>query len=156
MIQHTEAVLQQMGLLIRPYLHIFIGKGGLEGGDHRSALGGKIPDAREAAFRGAVEGGHEKHIITGEVRLFGAYEIAADVTFIKGIEDPAHHVVIVHAALCSRGEGEPFERGEGGVTHQNGRLIFLFLVQQVRTQPGKFRADAADLPIDRVFREIMA
>ena len=156
MIQHAEAVLQQMGLLVRPHLHIFIGEGSLEGGDHRSALGGKVPDALQAVFRGAVEGGHEKHVITGEVRLFRAYEIAADVAFIKGVKDPAHHVVIVHAALCSRREGEPFERSEGRIAHQNGCLIFLFLVQQVRTQPGKFRADAADLPVNRIFCKIMA
>ena len=156
MIQHAEAVLQQMGLLVRPHLHIFIGESGLEGGDHRSALCCEIPDSHKAAFRSAVEGGHEKHIIAGEICLLRAYEITADVAFIKGVEDPAHHVVIVHAALCSRGEGEPFERGEGGVAHQNGRPVFLFLMQQVRAQAGKFRANAADLPVDRVFRKIMA
>ena len=156
MIQHAEAVLQQMGLLVRPHLHIFIGESGLEGGDHRSALRCKIPDSHKAAFRSAVEGGHEKHVITGEVRLLGAYEITADIAFIKGVENPAHHVIIVHSALCSRGEGEPFERGKRRVAHQDGRLIFLFLMQQIRAQTGKFRADAADLPIDCVFSKIMA
>ena len=54
--QAAEAVLQQMRLLVRPYLHIFTDESGLEGGDHSSALGGEIADARIADFSAVGEG----------------------------------------------------------------------------------------------------
>ena len=156
MVNNAEAVLQQMGLFVRPDLHIFIGESGLKSGDHRSSLRGIIPDAHQAVFRRAVEGGHEQHLIPGKFCLLGTDKVAADVALIKSVEDPAHHVVIVLATLRSGGEGEPFERGKGGIAHQDGRFIFLLLMQQARAQAGKFRADSADLPVDRIFRKIVA
>ena len=153
-----QTLIQNMRLGIVKYLHIFIGKGGFEGGKQPAAPLHEPTDSQQQLLRGRIQGRHHQKVVILQILRIRPQEIAAHIQPVQLVVHVADHIVIFVIARASHGSvhRKPVEGAQRLVAHQQSHPVVFFQIHQMAADLLKFLSDHFCRPVGVIFLEIMA